>query len=555
MKANAKHASVTRRDLVKGAGVAAVGAAAIAPVAAKAAEAAGEDIVWENEADLVVVGGGVAALSCAVTAYVEELGTAVILEAAPEGFEGGNSRVCGQGALIPDTVEDGIAYLTYMCGDYDVDADQIEAWAVNIRENWDWLQENIGWEPVQMGASEYPEAPSNEAMKWYGHQGIAKPNGHTWQLFRDLVDDYDIPYYLEARAIEFIKDSEGVVMGVRCEDGRCFKANKAVVMACGGFEYNQTMMNMANTIGFSGIRGTGGWYNRGDGIKMVQSIGAELWNMNNFSGNRIAVKIVDPNDEYKLAQAKFGLKEDNHDYIIVGPDGERFCYEELLGQTRHGKTKISGVWTHIQIPGESYAIFNEKSFGYDIFGQPGFAKRIELITGAISTYQSNQELLDAGIIKKCETVAEVAEFTGISESALQYTLDEYNGYVENQYDPDFHRGEASSDEGVKAFTTSVDGVQQGNVQADIEAFDLVPVVAPYYVVRLYHGILNTQGGPRRSPKGEVLDTNRQPIPRVYAAGEFGAIYAYMYNLGGNFSEAMSSGRLAARSACALEPRA
>ena len=53
--------------------------------------------------------------------------------------------------------------------------------------------------------------------------------------------------------------------------------------------------------------------------------------------------------------------------------------------------------------------------------------------------------------------------------------------------------------------------------------------------------------------GEVLDVEGNPIPRLYAAGEMGCIYGYAYNLGGNFSEAISSGRLAARSISALEP--
>ena len=49
----------------------------------------------------------------------------------------------------------------------------------------------------------------------------------------------------------------------------------------------------------------------------------------------------------------------------------------------------------------------------------------------------------------------------------------------------------------------------------------------------------------------MLDAKRRSIPRAHTAGEFGAIYAYMYNLGENVSEVMSSGRLAARSPCAL----
>ena len=174
---------------------------------------------------------------------------------------------------------------------------------------------------------------------------------------------------------------------------------------------------------------------------------------------------------------------------------------------------------------------------------------------ACVTLKTNDDLLNAGIIVKCETIAEIAEYTGIDEAVLQETIDEWNQFAADNYDPIYHRGDPISDEGVKTFTTHINGVEQGNVQADIKAFDLQPVVAPYYVARLYHGVLNTQGGPRRSPLGEVLDLDRKPIPRLYAAGEFGAIYAYMYNLGGNFSECMASGRIAARNACALEPRA
>ena len=69
---------------------------------------------------------------------------------------------------------------------------------------------------------------------------------------------------------------------------------------------------------------------------------------------------------------------------------------------------------------------------------------------------------------------------------------------------------------------------------------------------MYTGTLNTQGGPRRGTDGSVLKVDGTSIPRLYAAGEMGTIYSYNYNGGGNVSEAMSSGRLAARSIGALE---
>ena len=51
---------------------------------------------WDYEADVVVVGFGAAGVATSVTAH--ELGAkVVILEKAPEGQEGGNTRVAGQG--------------------------------------------------------------------------------------------------------------------------------------------------------------------------------------------------------------------------------------------------------------------------------------------------------------------------------------------------------------------------------------------------------------------------------------------------------------------------
>jgi succinate dehydrogenase/fumarate reductase flavoprotein subunit len=53
---------------------------------------------WDVEADVVVVGFGAAGVAAAVTAH--DMGAkVVILEKAPEGQEGGNTRVAGQGYL------------------------------------------------------------------------------------------------------------------------------------------------------------------------------------------------------------------------------------------------------------------------------------------------------------------------------------------------------------------------------------------------------------------------------------------------------------------------
>src|SRR5271166_6570563 len=60
---------------------------------------------WDEETDVIVVGFGAAGVAASVTAH--DLGAeVVILEKAPEGQEGGNTRVAGQGYLNTSSAEE-----------------------------------------------------------------------------------------------------------------------------------------------------------------------------------------------------------------------------------------------------------------------------------------------------------------------------------------------------------------------------------------------------------------------------------------------------------------
>jgi 3-oxosteroid 1-dehydrogenase len=48
----------------------------------------------------------------------------------------------------------------------------------------------------------------------------------------------------------------------------------------------------------------------------------------------------------------------------------------------------------------------------------------------------------------------------------------------------------------------------------------------------------------------VLDTNHIPIPRLYSAGEPGALYSWHYQGGGNILECMVFGSIAGEQAAA-----
>ena len=87
---------------------------------------------WDVEADVVVVGFGAAGVAAAVTAH--DLGAKVIiLEKAPEGQHGGNTRVAGQGYLNTSSIEPAVAYLKALCGPFTVPEAMTQAWAATRR--------------------------------------------------------------------------------------------------------------------------------------------------------------------------------------------------------------------------------------------------------------------------------------------------------------------------------------------------------------------------------------------------------------------------------------
>jgi predicted oxidoreductase len=127
---------------------------------------------------------------------------------------------------------------------------------------------------------------------------------------------------------------------------------------------------------------------------------------------------------------------------------------------------------------------------------------------------------------KGESLADLAIKLEIKPADLEATVAKYNEYCKNKMDPDFAR-----------FAKS-----------------LVPLEKPpFYCVKLYPATFNTQGGPRRNARCQVVDPDNQPIPRLFSAGELGSFWGWMYNGGGNNAEALCTGQIAARNAVVAKP--
>lgn len=480
---------------------------------------------WDMEADVIVVGFGAAGVAAAVTAH--ELGAdALILEKAPEGKEGGNTRVAGQGYLNTSSADSAVAYLTALCGPYTVPETMIRVWADEMCQNNDWLA-SVGGDPQEHQhppvGIEFPELPGSDCVHKF-HDGPTYGYSYTWFRFESLVKERSIRVCYETPGRSLIQDgATGEIIGVRAQqDGReiCVKARKGVVLTCGGFENNQQMIQ--DYLGLPYCYTSGSPFNEGDGVSMAMAVGADLWHMNNFAGPSMAHKAPDCPTTFSM-QALHYSKEPAGGMIVVGPDGRRFTDEKF--KTRHGKIPGNGTWKAMPTPCPMHMIFDHTmmSWGplYDAEPSHGWTQVVEKPEWS----EDNSAEVEKGWIKQSDTLAGLAELIGIDPGTLTASVERWNRDVDTGADTEFGR------------TLMMEGLKDG----------------PYYAIELSPSMLNTQGGPRRNEKAQIVRPNGAPIPRLYSAGELGSIYSYLYQGTGNIGECLAFGRIAARNAVAETP--
>ena len=479
---------------------------------------------WDIETDVVVVGFGAAGVAASVTAH--DLGAnVIILEKAPEGQEGGNTRVAGQGYLNTSSAEQARAYLTALCGPYTVPEAMVKVWAEEMCRNNAWL-ESLGCDPQEHQhppvGIEFPDLLGSDCVHKF-HDGPTYGYSHTWKRFERLVKDRPIEILYETPAKELIQH-DNTILGVRAQQGNrtiTVKARKAVVLTCGGFENNQQMIrDYLPNVPYCYTSGSP--YNEGDGIAMALSVGADLWHMNNYAGPSMALKVPEIRTSMSM-QALHYSKETPGGMIVVGPDARRFVDEKY--KTRHGKIPQNGRWLPLFTPCPMFMIFDHTLFSsgplYDKHPSHGWTQIIERYDWS----PDNSAELAKGWVKSADSIAGLATAVGLNPATLVETVDRWNRDAEAGRDTDFGR-----------------------------TLMRAPIVGgPFYAVELSPSMLNTQGGPRRNEKGQIVRPDGTPIARLYSAGELGSIYSYLYQGTGNIGECLAFGRVSGRNAAAEPP--
>ena len=207
----------------------------------------------------------------------------------------------------------------------------------------------------------------------------------------------------------------------------------------------------------------------GDGITMAQAVGADTVDL-----DQIQIHPTVKQDNGSLITE--GLRGDGA--ILVNTNGLRFTDE--VGGTR---AEVSAAE----------------------LAQPNGYVWLVVDQGMVDASAVIQGYIKKGFMVQGETYAELAEAMGVPADAFTKTMETWNQCVTNKADPEFNR---------VSFKVTLDH-------------------APYYAVKVAPGIHHTMGGVKIDTKAQVINTEGNVIPGLFAAGEVTGGVHGNNRLGGN----------------------
>jgi succinate dehydrogenase/fumarate reductase flavoprotein subunit len=483
---------------------------------------------WDDHADVVILGFGLAGAVAAIEAYdTDPEADILIVEKNPEHEVGGNSRVSGQGMSFPEDAERLLAYQQALNAPNPVPETTLRAWAQAMIDQQPWIArmaKEAGMamvshtEPPHRQGPEYPEMPGSGTIS--SSRSISPAPSGVWNCFKLHVDRRPIRTRFGARAIDLVQDPDTLeVFGVVVDHGGArlaIRARRAVVMCVGGFAGNREM-NL-NYCGLD-VYPIGNPANTGDGVRMLQKAGAELWHMRNrnqTAGIWPAMKFP----EFEAAFFRTPMLSSSS-WIDVARDNRRFYNEGAQLAHTHHRIKAHDNWLDAPYPSALpiHMLFDEKTRATDCLAIDGMTWN-PLIEG----YQwspDNSAEIKRGWIAKADSIRELARIIGRDPDGIEATVTRYNRCARAAYDPDF-----------------------GRASARMQPIDR----PPFYAVEIVVGILSTTGGAKRDEEARVISQDGDPIPHLYEAGELGSILANLYENGSFLSDCFVSGRAAGRNA-------
>lgn len=286
--------------------------------------------------------------------------------------------------------------------------------------------------------------------------------------------------------------------------------SKGVVLATGGFDWDDDMVDYYYPIGLRTCRTWQKWMT-GDGHKMGVWVGAKMEDPGQYVSHMmgtVAPAAVQRSDERMMqteSQAfitpwvEWALPSNALAPVLyVNQNGERFMNEEI-------GYFMSGPVIDKQPEGLFWAFWDGDS---ENKVKP---HKFDRLVDGIDTDEHSEMMIEAGLLIKADTIDELIEKMNAAEwdngrfdgEKFKETLARYNELCAAGKDDDFYKP--------AEWMTTID-------------------TPPFYAAEMGSSWMTTVGGLEIDDKLHVLDVNRQPIPGLYAGGNpagcfYGNIYA------------------------------
>jgi 3-oxosteroid 1-dehydrogenase len=274
------------------------------------------------------------------------------------------------------------------------------------------------------------------------------------------------------------------------------QARHGVVIAAGGFEWNQTLRDQYFEFG-----GTTRWSstpeegNKGDALIAAQAIGATTEHMAHaWWAPTMTMPIPGVSNMASTHQTIFDVGRPHS--VCINRKGVRFVNEAcsydqfglaMIADHRKGSTNLP-----------CWLVFDKSHRSKYTCG--GFLPTAIMPDGKIPRDWWNHYIF------KGDSINELAAKIGIDPATLSNTVEKMNGYARTGVDLEFGRG---SDDYDKYF-----GDPAVKPNASLGSI----VTAPFYAVPINLGDLGTKGGLKADANACVLDEQGQRIEGLYAAG-------------------------------------
>ena len=331
----------------------------------------------------------------------------------------------------------------------------------------------------------------------------------------------NIPIWLNTEVQELLTEN-GKVVGVSLKKAgkkMRVKAEKAVVLAAGGFSRNAEMRKTYQPKPTSTEWASGNLYNTGDGIRMGMKLGADI-NLMDDSWWTPAVKV--PNSQYSWLL----VVEKSMPYgIMVNQNGERFMNEAApYIDVVNDMYKEHSAETP-SIP--AYLVFDAR-----------FRRKYPcgpLLPSIVQPDRFLSEEIKTQFLNKADSLSELANKINVNPENLVKTVKRFNEFAKTGKDLDFKRGDFLSDR-YYSDPTAKPNPCLGSIAK-----------APFYAVKVWPGDLGTKGGLKTDENARVLTTENEIIAGLYAIGNCSAsVMGNTYpGAGGTIGPAMTFGYIAA----------